>query len=75
MMVSRRTFLLGSGLAVLPLTGLPLQAGHAAEPFAIGELWGMPYVARGAHAIAIPPRKARRKAPASKAPGRTFEYA
>lgn len=53
MTVSRRQFLATSGMVALPLLGLPVHAEPAAQPFAIGELWGMPYLARGAQGRAF----------------------
>ncbi len=70
MKLSRRNFLLGSGLLALPLASLPLRAGPIPQPFATGELWGMPYVARGAQGITDQTRKARRKTQV-----RSFEFA
>jgi hypothetical protein len=60
MTVSRRQFLGASGLVALPLLGLPAHAAPAAQPFAIGELWGMPYLARGAQGAAFQRGKRRR---------------
>lgn len=74
MILSRRTFLVGSGLTLVPLAGFPALATPLAqplaEPLATGELWGMPYVARGAQGITGPSRPLRRRAPA-----RNFEMA
>lgn len=59
-MLSRRHFLTGTSLAALPLVGLPVPAlGAAPQPYAIGEIWGMPFVARGAESVALPRRKRR----------------
>lgn len=70
MILSRRTFLLGSGLTLVPMAHVPSLAMPLTQPLATGELWGMPYVARGAQGIASPLRPLRRGAPA-----RNFEIA
>lgn len=70
MKVSRRTILLGGGLALLPWPAMGAVCAPAAQPYAIGELWGMPYVARGAQGLAIRPRAMRQGTPF-----RTFELA
>jgi hypothetical protein len=57
--VSRRQFLAMSGVAVLPLLSLPVQASPAAQPHQIGEIWGMPFMARGAQSAAFKRRKRR----------------
>lgn len=69
MKISRRTFLLASGCAALPLPFVTAHAAPADEPYAIGELWGMPYVARGAKGLAIRPRAGGQVPPV-----RAFEY-
>lgn len=47
MKLSRRVFLASGALAAVP--SLPLQAANVAVPrLAVGELWGMPYLAPGA---------------------------
>ena len=56
---SRRTFLIGSSLAALPLLGLPVRFAQTGQHFAIGEIWGMPFAARGAESAALPIRKRR----------------
>jgi hypothetical protein len=69
MKVSRRAFLAASGCAVLPWPILTARAAPPDEAYAIGELWGMPYIARGAQGLVILPRAARQGPPV-----RTFEY-
>ena len=59
MNLSRRQFFAGSGVLALPMLGLPLRAAAATQPYEIGEVWGMPFVARGAQS-AHRPRPHRR---------------
>jgi hypothetical protein len=70
MTLSRRSFLLGCGLGCVPLLGVPVRAAPALQPLAAGELWGMPYLARGAQGMAGHRRTVRRKTQA-----RRFELA
>lgn len=61
MMLSRRAFLATGALAALPLTGLPVRAASSTQPLSVGELWGMPYMARGT--LGNPVLAATRSAP------------
>jgi hypothetical protein len=59
MKLSRRQFFIGSGVLALPVLSLPVRADAATQPYEIGEVWGMPFVARGADP-AHRPRRHRR---------------
>ena len=59
MNLSRRQFFAGSGMLALPMFGLPVRAASGSQPYEIGEVWGMPFVARGAQS-AHHPRPHRR---------------
>ncbi len=48
MKLSRRVFLAGCGIAALPVGHLRAVAAPVPPTLALGELWGMPYLAPGA---------------------------
>ncbi|MCL6251558.1 hypothetical protein M3P36_10990 [Altererythrobacter sp. KTW20L] len=60
MIFSRRQFLASSSIAALPVVGVPAAAALSAQPYEIGEIWGMRYVARGAEAATVPRRRHRK---------------
>ena len=61
MTLSRRDFFVGSGVLALPMLGLPVRAAPAAQTYEIGEVWGMPFVARGAESVRRPRQRRRGK--------------
>lgn len=48
MRISRRAFLAATAMAAVPLAPLRAAAAPGRQPLAVGELWGMAYIAPGA---------------------------
>jgi len=70
MNLSRRQFVVGSGMVALPLLGVPTRAAPIAQSYEVGAIWGMPFLARGAE----PARTGPRHRPANAAVMWSYEF-